>query len=222
MKPRLSNRHETALTLFEVGVVIAVLVVVAAFLLPVFLRPRTSAHDLARTINCINNLKQVGLAYRIWEGDNGDIYPMGISVTNGGSLEMVATGNVVRSFLVMSNELSTPKILCCPSDNDRTFAPVFGGLANSNVSYCVGVNVTNEVNPQAILSGDCNFENAGVPVKSGLSSLGTNNPVEWGATHHVRRGNLGLADGSVQQVPSARLRGYFERSGYVTNKLAIP
>ena len=34
-----------------------------------------AAKKKAQKINCINNLKQVGLAFRIWEGDNGDKYP---------------------------------------------------------------------------------------------------------------------------------------------------
>src|ERR1017187_6134383 len=139
MKPRLSRQRETAMSLFEVGVVIAIVLLLAAVLLPTLL-PR-STMSRAPGISCMNNLKQVGLAYRIWEGDNGDIYPMGISVTNGGSMEMVVTGNVVQTFLAMSNELSTPKILFCPADTTRISALNFVGFSNSNVSYFVGVNV---------------------------------------------------------------------------------
>ena len=94
MKPRLSTKREAAMTLFEVGVVVALLMIVVVLLLPQLARP----HRTYSGINCINNLKQVGLAYRIWEGDNGDIYPMGISVTNGGAMELVQTGNVVSVF----------------------------------------------------------------------------------------------------------------------------
>ena len=206
MKPRLSNRHETGMTLFEVGVIVSVLLIVVAVLLPNLRRPRTST--ATTRLNCVNHLKQIGLAYRIWEGDNGDFFPMGVSVTNGGSMEMVSTGNMVQSFLVVSNELSTPKILCCPADRDRERASVFGGLANSNVSYFVGVDATNGLNPEMILSGDCNFELGGVPVKAGLLFLWTNDPVAWAATRHVHTGNLGLADGSVQQSTSSAMRNY--------------
>jgi hypothetical protein len=94
MKPRLSTKREAAMTLFEVGVVVAVLMIVVVLLLPQLARP----HRTYSGINCINNLKQVGLAYRVWEGDNSDIYLMGISVTNGGAMELVQTGNVVSVF----------------------------------------------------------------------------------------------------------------------------
>lgn len=147
---------------------------------------------------------------------------MGILVTNGGSMEMVTTGNVVQTFLVMSNELSTSKILHCPADVSRVWATNFGQLSNSNLSYLVGVDTTNETNPQMILSGDCNFEIGGVPVKSGLLSLWTNDPVAWSATRHIRCGNLGLADGSVQSATPSALRDYLVGTGIATNRLAIP
>ena len=118
MKLRLSKNRSAGLTLFEVGVVIAIVLILVVLILPRLARARTASH-----INCINNLKQVGLACRIWEGDNGDLYPMAVSVTSGGSREMVTTGNVVQTFQVMSNELSTPKILVCsgrPNPHRRT------------------------------------------------------------------------------------------------------
>lgn len=218
MQPRLSRQRETAMTLFEVGVAVAIVMLLAALLLPTLAKSRKRVSK----IGCTNCLKQVGLAYRIWEGDNGDIYPMGISVTNGGAKEVTETGNVVQTFLVMSNELSTPKILCCPNDPCVIYASTFTGLSNSNISYFVGVDVTNDVNPQMILSGDCNFEIGGKPVKSGLLSIWTNDPVAWSPARHGTSGNLGLADGSVQSVTAASLRGYFERTGLATNRLAIP
>jgi prepilin-type processing-associated H-X9-DG protein len=219
MKPRLSNKRNAAMTLFEVGVVIAIVMILVAVFLPKLARP----HVNHARINCVNNLKQIGLAYRIWEGDNGDKYPMGISVTNGGSMETVATGDVVQSFLVMSNELSTPKILICREDTARIMAPSFAGLANSNISYFVGVDVTNDAaNPQMIISGDCNFQIGGVPVKPGLRQFWTNDPVAWMATRHVNAGNIGLADGSVQLTTSLKLRDFLQQTGLVTNRFAIP
>ena len=224
MSPRRSRKNETAMTLFEAGVVVAIVIILAAVLLPTL---SISRRRVSRIL-CVNNLKQISLAYRIWAGDNGDTYPMGISVTNGGSMELVHIGNAVVTFQVMSNELSTPRILVCtgdgynPDDTNATFATNFSSLSNSNISYFVGVDVTNGVNPRFILSGDCNFEIGGKPVKPGLLSIWTNAPVTWSPVRHGTSGNILYADGSVQSVPTPSLRGYFERTGLATNRLAIP
>jgi len=207
------------MTLFEVGVVVAVLMIAAALLLPGLLNSKRNASR----INCVNNLKQTGLACRIWEGDNGDKYPMGISVTNGGAMELAATGNVVASFLVMSNELGTPRILVCPEDTNRIAAFSFAGLsANSNISYFVGVEVTSDMNPRMFLSGDGNFAIGGTPVNSGLLPLWTNAPVAWTAARHVDRGNISRADGSVLQTDDKFLVEMLCETGLATNRLAIP
>jgi len=208
------------MNLFEVCVVVAILMILVGLVLTV--SPPNHARDRARQLNCVNNLKQVGLAYRIWGGDHGDIFPTGISVTNGGSMEMVQIGNVAFTFQVISNEMGSAKIVYCPADTDRSWTTSFGSLANSNISYFIGVDVTNEAYPQAILSGDCNFEFAGKPVKPGLLSIWTNDPGIWAANRHVRRGNLSLGDGSVQVMRSAHLRDYFVQAGVATNRLAIP
>jgi prepilin-type N-terminal cleavage/methylation domain-containing protein len=218
MKPRFSNQRNHALTLVEVLVVIAVLVVFAAILLPIL---AASKKKFAR-INCVNNVKEIGLAYRVWEADNGDKYPMGISVTNGGSMEMVATGNVTQTFLVMSNELSTPKILHCSEDTEHIETYSFAALASSNISYFIGTDVTNETAPQAILSGDDNFEIGGVPVKSGLLELPRNVPISWTTMRHKYGGNIGLADGSAWQTDDKSLVQKLQATGIATNRLAIP
>lgn len=84
------STRETALTLVEVLVVVGVLFVLAAMVLP---SPGRGS-GRAPGINCANNFKQVSLAFRIWAGDNGDQYPMRVSVTNGGTMELVASGTV--------------------------------------------------------------------------------------------------------------------------------
>lgn len=217
MKPRSSNQINHAMTLIEVLVIIAVLAVLVAVLLPAL----AAAKRKHSRIGCVDNLKEIGLACRVWEGDNGDKYPMFVSVTNGGAMELVVTGNVLVNFLVMSNELSTPRILHCPEDTEHNETNSFAMLASSNISYFINIDAT-EVYPQMFLSGDDNFEIGGVPVKSGLLELSTNTPISWTAARHKFVGNIAMADGSVQQVTQDGLRQWIQQSGVATNRLAIP
>jgi len=208
------------MTLIEVVVMIVVLGILAVVFLPAFDRGQVKAPR----INCVNNLKEIGLAYRIWAGDNNDKYPMEVSVTNGGAMELVADGeNVWLNYLVMSNELSTPKILYCPADTDHTRATNFTtDFNNSKISYFVGLDADQKY-PQMLLSGDNNFEVGGVPVKSGSLKFSTNTPIAWSAGRHKFAGNIGLADGSVYQVTSVSLHQWLlPQTGLATNHLAIP
>jgi prepilin-type N-terminal cleavage/methylation domain-containing protein/prepilin-type processing-associated H-X9-DG protein len=218
MKPRFSNQRNQALTLIEVLVVIAMLAILAVIILPAF----DGRASKAPRITCVNNLKQIDLAYRVWPRFQSDKYPMQVSIKQGGAMELVATGNVAANFLVMSNELSTPKILICPADTSRFAATNFtAGFDNSNVSYFVGVDAAEEF-PQRIISGDDNFEIGGVPIKSGLLELPTNMPIAWTAARHKFAGNIGLADGSVREVSISELTNLFNQTGLATNRLAIP
>ena len=219
MKPRLSQNRNAAMTLFEVGVIVAIVMILFAVIFPAIIPRNRISH--APGISCMNNLKQVGLAYKLWAGDNNDIYPMGVSVTNGGSMEMVANGNVLATFLVMSNELFTPKILFCPADTRRFAANNFGVLANSNLSYFVSADMTNDANPQMIVTGDSDWMLGGKLLKPGLASLWTNDPVAWGI-RHPKSEHLGMADGSVQNVTTANLRNQLKQTSFVTNRFALP
>jgi len=68
--------------LMEGVVVVAVLtVVVAVFLSALYSGPR---HVVSK-LDCVNNVKEIDIAFRIWEGDNGDKRPMEVPVALGGA-----------------------------------------------------------------------------------------------------------------------------------------
>jgi prepilin-type processing-associated H-X9-DG protein len=204
------------MTLLEILVVCAVLVILAAIYFP----PR--ARQMRRTpkIQCVNNLKQVGLACRVWEGDNNDKYPPMVPATNGGSMEYITGTNLWRHFQVMSNELSTPKVLTCPSDRPFMAATNFTFINNSNISFFFGIDA-NETNASMMLSGDRNITN-GTPVKNGILTLTTTTPVGWTSEMHNKAGNITLADGSVQQLSITGLRNTIRNTGFATNRLQMP
>ncbi len=59
--------------------------------------------------------------------------------------------------------------------------------------------------PQMILSGDRNLVVNGSAAAPGLLILKSNDVLSWGTNMHNGYGNVGLADGSVQQVTAAGL-----------------
>jgi hypothetical protein len=146
---------------------------------------------------------------------------MDVANAKGGTKEFITGADTFRHFQVMSNELSTPKILICPADT-RTAASFFSGLKNQNVSYFVGLDAADSY-PQMLLAGDRNLTGESGP-ENGILKLVPGHPVSWTETMHINQGNVGLADGSVQQCSNAGLRQALQNSGDPTNtwRIALP
>ena len=90
----------------------AIIILQAALLLPAM----NKAKGNAVRIHCVNNLKQVGLAARMYSMDNKDTFP--------------------PDFLSMSNELNTPKILVCNADTQHTKVATWAEFdPKKNLSY---------------------------------------------------------------------------------------
>lgn len=221
------RKLEQGFTLAELSVVCLATVMVAAMVLSGLVSMgRHSQRD-----DCVNNLKQVGLAFRVWEGDNSDNYPMAVSTANGGAEEnvwsLLTSGaatpteyGVTNVFLCMSNELSTPKLLACPADAGRSALSYWTNATfQYNVSYFVCGDAADDY-PQMILTGDRNVGpsqptgvSTGPAIITNVSSSYINatsmawNKTAWTATDlHQKAGNIGLADGSVQQVTISGLQ----------------
>jgi len=220
-----------AYTVIDVLVLVALLAVLAAVI------GYTLAKQRARSsrLTCTNNLKQISLSFKQWGMNSQDSFQMRIPVAQGGTKEFVSTGQAWVHFRVMSNELSAPKVLICPDEKNksRRIATTFANTvpagsssvpftSDTNVSYFVGVDAQ-DIYPRMWLSGDANFAIGNVPIGPGLTSLRTNSSLSWNDSRHGSgRGNICLADGSVEQIPNSKLVSLLMRTGDKTNRLAMP
>ena len=122
---------------------------------------RVHCEAVARHPDCVNNLRQIGLAFRVFAIDNGGRFPFNLSTKSGGTLELCQRGsdgfdsNAAIHFQLASNELSTPRLLVCPKDHSRKPAATFSLLTAVNVTYRLrtGTNIT-EGGPRQLLA-DC-------------------------------------------------------------------
>jgi len=202
-----------AFTLVELMCVVAVVAVLALVLLPAIVQ----APDRSRRVNCINNLKQLGLGTKTWALDNEGKASSQLK-------KLAADGLVFEYFLAFTNELKSPRILFCPAESDPARQPgsSFTGLTNDNqVSYFVGLG-GNEETPSMFLNGDHNLSTNGVPVGHGVHVFRTNDFVVWTQGGHQGQGNILMCDGSVQQIGSGRLTQVFTQTGSLTNSLSLP
>jgi prepilin-type N-terminal cleavage/methylation domain-containing protein len=197
---RSQPERSPAFTLIELLVVIAIIAILAALLLPAL----AIAKSKANRANCVSNLKQIAIGFRLYATDNAEKFPWDLGVTNGGSLN---SGDWTDHYRAVSNELNTPKVLFCPADRQKTMAERWDVLdGDRHVSYFVGID-SDEKKPQTILAGDRN-------VYSGMGGLdlGWNRALEgsidaaWLETIHKNKGNITLSDGSVQQTSTLALR----------------
>jgi prepilin-type processing-associated H-X9-DG protein len=137
-------------------------------------------------------------------------------------MEFSTGPNMFHHLQVMSNELSTPKVVFCPQESDRNrfLATNFQVFCNSNTSFFFSVDATETI-PGAFLAGDHNLTN-GMFLKNGIMELATNQAIGWTREVHKNCGNIALADGHVECVNQTNLLTLLADSGLATNHLQMP
>ena len=107
MKLQRTSRKTPGFTLIELLVVIAIIAILAAMLLPALAK----AKEKANAINCISNLKQLNLAYKMYVGDN----------TDSGLAQPSSQQNWMMTLI--EYQASVAQVRLCPSAKDRGQLP---------------------------------------------------------------------------------------------------
>ena len=206
---RVEERGCQALTLIEVAVILVILAVLALLFLPSLDRAKRKS----QRITCANNLKQIGIATRLFATDSGDRVPMSVRTNLDSEVALfpgtVGPSNWVRDprhfYQAAAHELATPSVVLCPAD-PRAALETTGSASMvpprplsvpwEKSSYFVRADA-GESRPPVLLAGDRNLTLDGQPVSPGWVLFSSKHALGWTDEMHRRMGNVLLSDGSV-------------------------
>jgi hypothetical protein len=217
MKTNFSRDANGGLTVIEMLVVIACVIIVLAMILPPGRRPQR-----APLVTCVSHVRQIDLGFLMYASDNDGKFPIQISVTNGGTMDFLDRGQTFPYYQKLSKYIAALPVLVCPADKTRRAATNYESLTDTNLSYFLNADVSTNNPSSSILDGERTFEANGDPVRHGTFLVKTNTDLAWTSENHHNEGTLGFTDGHAEVSRGVNLNALFQRQGLATNRLSVP
>lgn len=153
------KRRGAGFTLIELLVVIAIIAILAAILFPVLTRAKAAGMKAA----CSSNMRQLGMALRIYLDDNNQCMP---TMYTEGILSPITKNNKFMNMnwcYALKNYIKSTNMYCCPYAKNRwRFPPgtVSGEPYTTRISYemnGLAINHPMQPNPHYVLYSDCKY-----------------------------------------------------------------